>query len=154
MNYTHVRLWPFVLPWRAALVNQRRLSMAIWRRILKALFDGGANIALGTDSPRIFNVPGFAMHHEMVLYVEIGMTPYEVLEIATRRPAEYFDATDEFGVVAVGRRTEFLLLTANPLEDIGNMRARAGVSLNGRWMPNEQIERRLRDIALFYGNEP
>ena len=82
------------------------------------------------------------------------MTPYEVLEIATRRPAEYFDAADEFGVIAVGRRADFLLLNANPLEDIGNMRARAGVSLNGRWMPNELIQRRLRDIALFYGNEP
>lgn len=138
----------------AANVESNRRISAIRRRILKALFDGGANIALGTDSPQIFNVPGFAMYHEMLLYVEIGMTPYEVLEIATRRPAEYFEATDEFGVIAVGRRADFLLLNANPLEDIKNMRARAGVSLNGRWMPNELIERRLGDIALFYGNEP
>ena len=138
----------------AANVESNRRISEIRRRILKALFDGGANIALGTDSPQIFNVPGFAMYHEMLLYVEIGMTPYEVLEIATRRPAEYFDATDEFGVIAVGRRADFLLLNANPMEDIENMRARAGVSLNGRWMPNELIERRLGDIALFYGNEP
>ena len=138
----------------AANVESNRRISAIRRRILKALFDGGANIALGTDSPQIFNVPGFAMYHEMLLYVEIGMTPYEVLEIATRRPAEYFEATDEFGVIAVGRRADFLLLNANPLEDIKNMRARAGVSLNGRWMPNELIERRLRDIAPVYGNEP
>ena len=137
----------------ADVASNRRIS-SIRRRILKALFDGGANIALGRDSRQIFSVPGFAMYHEMLLYVEIGMTPYEVLEIATRRPAEYFDAADEFGVIAVGRRADFLLLNANPLEDIGNMRARAGVSLNGRWMPNELIQRRLRDIALFYGNEP
>ena len=128
--------------------------MAIWRRILKALFNGGANIVLGADSPQIFNVPGFAMHHEVLLYVEIGLTPYEVLEIATRRPAEYFEATDEFGVIAVGRRADCLLLNANPLRNIGNIRDRTGVSLNGRWMPNELIERRLRDIAPVYGNEP
>ena len=94
------------------------------------------------------------MHHEMALYVEIGMTPYEVLEIGTQRPAEYFDATDEFGMVAVGRRADLLLLTANPLDDIGHVRSRAGVMINGRWIPTDEVDRRLRDIALFYGNEP
>ena len=138
----------------ASDVETNRRVAALRRRILKALHDGGANIALGTDSPQIFSVPGFAMHHEMALYVEIGMTPYEVLEIGTRRPAEYFDATDEFGMVAVGRRADLLLLTANPLDDIGHVRSRAGVMINGRWIPTDEVDRRLRDIALFYGNEP
>ena len=133
--------------------TNRRVS-ALRRRILKALHDGGANIALGTDSPQVFSVPGFAMHHEMALYVEIGMTPYEVLEVGTRRPAEYFDATDEFGMVAVGRRADLLLLSENPLDDIGNVRKRAGVMINGRWMRSDELDQRLRDIALFYGNEP
>ncbi|MCH8993191.1 MAG: amidohydrolase family protein [Acidobacteria bacterium] len=73
-----------------------RRVRALRRTILKALHDGGAPILLGTDSPQIFTVPGFAMHHEMRLWVEIGMTPYQVLEIGTRRVAEYFDATDDF----------------------------------------------------------
>ena len=67
------------------------------RTMLKALHDGGAPILLGTDSPQVFSVPGFAMHHEMRLWVDIGMTPYQVLEIGTRRVAEYFDATADFG---------------------------------------------------------
>ena len=130
----------------------RRVA-ALRRRILAALADGGARIALGTDSPQIFSVPGFAMHHEMALYVEVGMTPYEVLEIGTRRPAEYFDAADEFGTVAVDRRADLILLTANPLDDIANVRRRAGVMVGGRWLPEADIQSRLTEIARFYGNE-
>ena len=92
------------------------------------------------------------MHHEMALYVDVGMTPYEVLEIGTRRPAEYFDAEDEFGTVAVGRRADLVLLTGNPLEDIANVRDPAGVMVGGRWIPASEIEDRLVRIARFYGN--
>lgn len=134
-------------------VETNRRVAALRRRILAALHAGGANIALGTDSPQIFSVPGFSMHQEMALYVEVGMTPYEVLETATRRPAEYFGATDEFGTVAVGRRADLLLLTANPLDDVANVRSRAGVMVRGRWIPAEEIDRRLTEIARFYGNE-
>ena len=80
------------------------------------------------------------------------MTPYEVLEIGTRKPAEYFEAEDEFGVLAEGRRADLILLTANPLDDIGNVAARAGVMLRGRWFPEEDIQRRLQAMAQFYGN--
>ncbi len=123
------------------------------RRILAALQAGGARIALGTDSPQIFSVPGFAMHHEMALYAEVGMTPYEVLEIGTRRPAEYFDAAGEFGTVAVDRRADLILLAANPLDDIANLRQRAGVVVGGRWLPEAEIQSRLTEIARFYGND-
>ena len=133
--------------------TNRRVAM-LRRNILAALHEGGANIALGTDSPQIFSVPGFAMYHEMALYAEVGMTPYEVLEIGTRRPAEYFDAADQFGTIAVGRRADLILLEANPADDIGSVRNRVGVMVNGRWIPADEIERRLREIALFYGNEP
>ena len=149
-----VEVWERAVDERLAVSDlemNRRVS-ALRRTILKALHDGGAPILLGTDSPQIFSVPGFAMHHEMALWVEIGMTPYQVLETGTRRVAEYFDATDDFGSVAVGHRADLLLLTANPIEDIGNVASRAGVMVNGRWIPERQIQDRLADIAVFYGN--
>ena len=136
----------------ATNVETNRRVTALRRAVLQALHRGGAKIALGTDSPQIFSVPGFAMHREMALYVELGMTPYEVLEIATRRPAEYFHAADEFGTVAEGQRADLLLLTANPLDDIGNVARRAGVMLNGRWFSEEEIQARLGEMARFYGN--
>ncbi len=136
----------------ATNVETNRRVASLRRTILQALHQGGAKIALGTDSPQIFSVPGFAMHREMALYVELGMTPYEVLEIATRRPAEYFNAVDKFGMVAEGQRADLLLLTANPLDDIGNVARRAGVMLNGSWFSEEEIQSRLEAMARFYGN--
>ena len=131
--------------------TNRRVA-ALRRQMLQALHEGGARIAFGTNAPQVFNVPGFSIHREMALYVELGMTPYEVLELATRRPAEYFDTVGEFGMVAEGHSADLLLLTANPLEDIGHVGQRAGVMLNGRFFPEAEIQRRLAEVARFYGN--
>ena len=98
----------------ATSVETNRRVAQLRRQVLQALHQGGANIVLGTDSPQIFSVPGFAVHHEMAQYVDVGMTPYEVLETGTKKPAEYFNATDEFGVVAVGRRADLILLHRQP----------------------------------------
>jgi len=135
----------------ADLDTNRRIA-ALRRRILSALHRAGVPILLGTDSPQTFSVPGFAMHHEMALWVEVGLTPYEVLNTGTRRVAEYFEATDDFGSVAVGHRADLLLLTANPLEDIGHVAERAGVMVNGRWLPEANIQARLAGMAQFYGH--
>ena len=129
--------------------DTNRHVAALRRRVLQALHAGGANIALGTDSPQVFSVPGFAVHHEMAFYVDIGMTPYAVLQIGTRKPAKCFDKADEFGSVAVGHRADLILLTENPLDDIAHA---AGVMVNGRWLPEEEIQRRQTEIAQFYGN--
>lgn len=88
----------------------------------------------------------------MRVWVDVGMTPYQVLETGTRRVAEYFDATDEFGSVAVGLRADLLLLTENPIDDIEHVASRAGVMVSGRWLPERQIQDRLAGIATFYGN--
>jgi hypothetical protein len=132
------------------LVNRRVRELR--RTIFQALHEGGVSLLLGTDSPQIFNVPGFSMHHEMALWVELGMTPYEVMETITRGVADYFGVADDSGSVAVGHRADLLLLTANPIEDIGNVARRAGVMVNGRWLSEAQIQDRLANIATFYGN--
>ena len=87
-----VREWEQAVDARLAVADPEtnRRVRALRRTILTALHAGGAPILLGTDSPQIFSVPGFAMHHEMRLWVEIGMTPYQVLETGTRRVAELF----------------------------------------------------------------
>ena len=137
---------------RATDVEINRHVTALRRRMLQALHRGGAKIVLGADSPQIFSVPGFSVHREMATYVDLGMTPYEVLAVGTRKPAEYFGATDEFGSIAVGLRADLILLNENPLDDIGNVTSRSGVMLRGRWFSEDEIQDRLEGIARFYGN--
>ncbi len=119
----------------------------IRRHLLRSLHDAGAPIALGSDAPQFFNVPGFSIHHEMRMMVDAGLSPYEVLVTGTRNPAVYFDESDEFGTVEVGRRADLILLEANPLEDIANMERRAGVMVRGKWMPESEIQQRLDEIS-------
>jgi imidazolonepropionase-like amidohydrolase len=117
------------------------------RRLTRALHEGGAPLALGSDAPQFFNVPGFSIHHEMRMMVDAGLTPYQVLATGTRYPAVYFGTPDDFGTVAAGRRADLILLDANPLQDIGNVRRVAGVMVRGRWLPQQQIRQRLDQIA-------
>src|SRR4029077_4233278 len=57
--------------------------------LLKALSDSNARILLGTDSPQLFNVPGFSIHREVRLAVDAGLKPYDILRSATARVGEY-----------------------------------------------------------------
>ena len=63
--------------------------MELRRKIFRALKAANAPIALGTDSPQMFSVPGFSTHRELKLMVdEIGYTPYQALETGTLKVAE------------------------------------------------------------------
>jgi hypothetical protein len=117
------------------------------RLVFQRLHQGGAVFLLGTDSPQLFSVPGFANHREMALWVELGMTPFEVLSAGTWNVAEHLGELDVAGSVEEGKRADLILLEANPLEDIGHMAARAGVVMDGRWLPEEEIQARLAEIA-------
>jgi imidazolonepropionase-like amidohydrolase len=121
--------------------------LEVRRKILKELHEAGARIALGTDSPQSFSVPGFSIHHEMPIMVACGFTPFEVLQSGTRAPAEYFGELAEFGTVEVGKRADLILLEANPLKDVGNISHRTGVMVRGRWLPEREIQERLKKIA-------
>jgi imidazolonepropionase-like amidohydrolase len=125
----------------------RRLA-ALRRRILMALHRGGARVLLGTDSPQVFNVPGFSIHREMALYVEVGMTPYEVLAAGTRVVGDFLDGSS--GTIEEGKRADLILVLGNPLEDIGHVARRAGVMVRGEWIPEEAIQERLEAIAARY----
>jgi hypothetical protein len=117
------------------------------RKILAALKAANAPIALGTDSPQMFSVPGFSMHRELQLMVELGFTPFEALETGTLKVAEYFGTVDETGTVERGKRADLILLNGNPLRDIANTERAAGVMVNGRWFPDSAIQERLSAIA-------
>lgn len=124
----------------------RRL-VALRRTLTRALHDAGAPIALGSDAPQFFNVPGFSIHHELRMMAAAGLTPYEVLATGTREPARYFGTPGAFGTIAPGGRADLVLLTANPLEDLANVRRVAGVMVRGRWLPEAEIGARLEAIA-------
>jgi imidazolonepropionase-like amidohydrolase len=120
--------------------------LEVRRELLRALQESGAGILLSSDAPQWWNVPGFSLQHEMRMMIDAGLTPYQVLESATRNPARYF-GTEEWGVIREGAVADLILLDGDPLADIGNMSRIAGVVLRGRWLPADEIQRGLDAIA-------
>lgn len=123
-----------------------RRMVELRRELLRRLHAAGAPIALGSDAPQFFNVPGFSIHHELRMMVAAGLTPYEALATGTRDAAAYFGTPEAFGTVAPGRRADLILLEADPLRDVGNLRRRVGIMVAGRWLPEAEIQRRLAAI--------
>jgi imidazolonepropionase-like amidohydrolase len=121
------------------------------RQLIKALQDQGAGLLLGSDAPQVWNVPGFAIHHELEAMVAAGLTPFQALATGTRNVATYFGTTDRAGTIAVGKQADLILLDANPLANIAHTTRRSGVMLRGVWMPQAEIQQRLDAIAAGYG---
>ena len=132
--------------------------LSMRRQLLKALADSGAKLLMGTDSPQMFNVPGFSIHREIAVMQEAGLTPWQILESGTRNVAEYaakdLKLDGEFGTVAVGNRADLILLDANPLEDARNIGKRSGVMVRGRWLPSSELDRMLGEMAARHSGAP
>lgn len=97
----------------------------IQARNLAKLAAAGVTIALGTDG----NTP-WGPHAEMADMVAAGMTPTQVITAATKNAAAFL-RIPELGTLASGKRADFLVLDANPLDDIANTRRINAVYING-----------------------
>ena len=119
--------------------------------ILRRLAEAGAPIMMGTDSPQMFNVPGFALHREIDAMSDAGMTNQQILESGTvavgRYVRDHLGIADDFGTVAPGQRADLLLLGSNPLDDLDNLQDRVGVMVRGRWITREAIDAGLAALA-------
>lgn len=135
--------------------DQLQAFVAARDRMLGYLAEAGAPLLMGTDSPQLFNVPGFALHRELDAMAEAGLSNYVILESGTsnvgRYVAEHLGLDDVFGQVAPGHRADLVLLEANPLDDLDHLTRRAGVMVRGRWVPAGDIEAGLRALAAKHG---
>lgn len=122
-------------------------AIRLRQKLILALQRSGAGLLLGSDSPQIFNVPGFSVHRELQYLVEAGLTPYEALQAGTVNPARFLGEPGKFGEVTTGAAADLLLLDANPLDDIGNSRRIHGVMLHGRWLSRAELDALLGELA-------
>ncbi|MDH3271334.1 MAG: amidohydrolase family protein [Gemmatimonadota bacterium] len=121
-----------------------RAFLDVRNGILEDLADAGAPIMMGTDSPQMFNVPGFALHREIDVMSEAGMTNQQILASGTvtvgRYVRDHLGIDDQFGTIGAGQRADLVLLDASPLDDLDNLTRRVGVMVRGRWVPRAEID--------------
>jgi imidazolonepropionase-like amidohydrolase len=111
-------------------------AFGIQARNLKKLSDAGVKIVLGTDGLIIWN-----QHTEMADMVASGMTPAQVIVASTKNAAEFMRLTDA-GTVQANKRADFVVLDANPLDDITNTRKISAVYLAGTAIDRDGMRKR------------
>jgi Amidohydrolase family len=102
------------------------------KRNVKKLHDLGVLLASGTDAPYPGVFQGEALHHELELLVESGLTPLEAIQVATFNAARIMKADAEWGSLQAGRLANVLIVNGNPAEHISDTRKVETVILQGK----------------------
>ena len=107
-------------------------QLKMGQKNLKKLWDAGVKIAFGTDTGPPGRFQGYFEHRELELMVQAGLTPAQALQTATLNAADCLGISRDFGTLERGKRADFILLDADPLEDILNTRKISQVWIGGR----------------------
>ena len=103
--------------------------------LVGALHKAGVRVVAGTDQA----IPGHSLHREIELYVKAGFSPLEAIQAATSVPAQVMGLEREVGTIEVNKRADLILLAANPLDDIRNIRTVKYVVTNGVIYPTSKL---------------
>ena len=126
-------------------INQR----TTWNRRLetvKKMHDYGIPLLAGSDAANPYTYPGFSFHDELEEMVAAGLTPAEVLKIATYAPADFQEATDSLGSITKGKVADIVILSDNPLIDIKNIRQIEAVITRGNLLNRSKLDTMLKDV--------
>lgn len=114
--------------------------------LVKELHRAGVRLLAGTDTGALDCYPGFSLQDELELLVQAGLTPLEALQTATRNVGEYLAKQSDVGTIERGKLADLVLLDANPLDDIRNVRKIHAVVANGKLLQRDDLQRMLREV--------
>lgn len=112
-----------------------RMLLDVLLKLTGALHRAGVPIVAGTD----VGVPGHTLHRELELYVKAGFTPLEAIQAATVTPARVMKVDNEVGTIEPGKRADIIVLDANPLDEINNIRKIRYVVTQGRMFETAKL---------------
>jgi hypothetical protein len=103
-------------------VEVRRRQIRKYQELTGILHRAGVPLLVGTDTPCPYVPPGFAIHQELELLVESGLTPAAALKAATMHNAFALQQSTELGSIEAGKLADMVILAADPTKDIRNTR--------------------------------
>ncbi len=141
---------PYVAQANANYVGYLRTIVAFNRKLVQAFAAAGIPVLAGTDTPVPGMVAGFALHDELEAMARYGLSNRQVLEGATRLPAEWLGVAGDRGVIALGKRADLLLLDADPIADVANTRKITAVVVGGRFLSRSDLDREMQALDDRY----
>ena len=129
---------PYTASWPQESLEEAKKVFLINQEIVRKLYEAGALITTGTDFPLPWVTPGVALHREMLLIHNSGISVNDVITMATRNGAEALGILEEVGTIEVGKKADFVVLRKDPLEDIRNTREIEKVYLDGNLVHSMQ----------------
>lgn len=121
--------------------DRARRMYAGLERSLRRMRDGGVRFALCADTGVAGHYPGVAEHIELEAIVNAGIPPLEAIKAATETGAQILGVRD-MGTLSPGKRADFVVLDADPLERIVNSRRIAAVYRQGRPIDRQALRSR------------
>jgi hypothetical protein len=100
-------------------------------RFHKMFVDAGGHLIPGADSNPV-KVPGTNLFHEMMIFREAGVTPMQIIQGATKWSAEMIDKGKDLGTVEAGKIADVIVVNADPLQNIENVRQLDAVIFDGK----------------------
>ncbi|MBI4544133.1 MAG: DUF3225 domain-containing protein [Gemmatimonadetes bacterium] len=128
---------PDELARRAAAAGERQRVM---RENLRRVHAAGVAVAAGTDAGNPLTLHGPAIYLELEALQEAGLSPMQVLVAATRNGARAMGGLERFGTLEPGKDADLVVLDADPLEDIRNLRRVALVVRRGEIWTRRELE--------------
>lgn len=133
---------------RAGMLDEEYVApyLAFRRKLFLALHESGVPMIMSSDSPQVFNVPGFSIHHEIKLMSDAGMSNYEILKTGSVVPAQYMSKESEWGMIKEGMAADFVIVEKNPLENLETMQQPIGVVMRGTFFDQNRLQAELKKI--------
>jgi imidazolonepropionase-like amidohydrolase len=148
-DYTLPSLWKFYAPsrvshgsyWHSWGTEQEvawRENYRLWMTFINEYKNRGGRVTVGTDAGFIYQLYGFSYPRELELLREAGFHPLEVIRSATLYGAQALGAEKELGSVEVGKLADFVIIDANPLENLQYLYGTGAIVLNEK---NEAVRK-------------
>jgi imidazolonepropionase-like amidohydrolase len=109
------------------------------QEFIRRAHEAGCLLSTGTDYVLLTMLPGWSLWREMEIFAEAGLPPMAILKAATWNGAYAVGRTDQLGSVEPGKLADFVVLDANPLDNISNVRQVHRVVKGGVVYEREQL---------------
>jgi hypothetical protein len=150
----YLQAWPRQAlggPFGGLDADSARRLLAVYQDLVRRMDRRGVRILAGTDTPYAYCVPGFALHDELALLAEAGLSPAAALRTASWNPAEFLHVSQDYGSLDPGKVADLVVLDANPLLAIANSRRIQAVVRRGHLIDAAALQVMLERVRTEVG---